>query len=126
MLEGWDACLTLCRQNKIKCCLSHPAGLPALPGSADLKVTFLAQVAVPKVLAGLPVPTARVADDLSRCSSSINKSRKDSDEGGDCTAVALSMHTHSLTLSVSQQAGKSIVKMNHKVARYTPALCRLN
>lgn len=86
----------------MKCHLAHPAGLPALPGSAHLKVTLLAQVAVPVVLAGLPAAMATV---LSRCSSSVNKSRKDSDEGQDCTAVALSMHRHRVMLSYCVRAG---------------------
>lgn len=81
------------------CGLSHPAGLPVLPGSAHLKVTLLVQAAVPAVLVGLPAVMATVADDLSRFSSSINKFQKDSDEGEDCTAVALSMHRYNLTLS---------------------------
>lgn len=89
----------------MKCHLSYPAGLPALPGSADLKVTLLAQLAVPTVLAGLPAAMAAVADDLSRCSSSINKSRKDSDEGEDCTAVALGMQKYSPILSYCVRAG---------------------
>lgn len=89
----------------MKCCLPHPAGLPALPGSAHLKVTLLAQVAMPTVLADLPAAMAAVADDLSRCASSISKSRKDRDEGEDCAAVALSTHRYNLALFYSVRAG---------------------
>lgn len=70
--------------------VSHPAGLSALPDSAHLKVTFLAQTTEPPRPAGLPMTMGAVADGLLRCrSSSINKSRKESEEVVDCSVAAL-------------------------------------
>lgn len=64
-------------------CKAYPANLPGSLVSAHLKVTLLVAVAV--AVTGVAVGPSLT----SWLSSSARSSRKERDEGGDCTAVAL-------------------------------------